>query len=91
MALGLSLVLTIVGLTALLLGLLLQYRAVKQYGSASAPRQPSLNPKNWRFAWAASDWFDDRRGFKIFLVGDALLFVGPILAIIGILLHKGVI
>jgi hypothetical protein len=90
MAFGLSLALTLIGLSALFLGFLLQYRAIKQYGSASAPRKPSFHPKNWRFAWAASDWFEDRRGFKIFLVGDALLFVGPILAIIGILLHKGV-
>jgi hypothetical protein len=72
----------------MLAGFCLQYTAFKRYGSATAPKGLTLNPKHWRLGWTASDWFDDPRGHRLFRIGDVLVMVGLVFAVTVIVVHN---
>jgi|GEM_PF-5355455 len=88
MLLAICVVLTLGGLIAVVAGLYLQHHALSQYGSESAPRMPSWNPRLWRLSWKTADWFSDPRGLTLLRAGDLLLIIGPLAAIAGIILKK---
>ena len=80
--------LTLLGLLSMVAGFCIQRTTLTRYGSASAPKGLTWNPKRWRFGWTASEWFDDPRGLRLFRIGDVLVLAGLVFSITVILFHN---
>lgn len=71
----------VIAAVSMVIGLYLEYVALRRYASASAPKGPTLNPRKWRPVWRCADWFTEPHGYRLFRRGDAVLTVGTLLAL----------
>ena len=81
----------LIGVAALIAGMILSGHALSRYGSESAPRGLSLNPRCWRPAWRAGDWFTDARGYRLHCAGALLLSSGGLAILAGIIVGYGLL
>ena len=79
---GVQVALTIFALICMVVGASLSYYALRRYGSAAAPKGVSFNPKNWRLVYLTRDWFTEKKGFWLFIIGIEILCGGPLVLII---------
>lgn len=79
-------VLCLIGVVALIAGMSLSCHALARYGSESAPRGLSLDPRHWRPAWRTRDWFTVARGFRLHCAGAVLLSFGGLAILAGIII-----
>ena len=78
---------TIIALVLMVAGSFLSLYALRRYGSESAPRGISFNPRNWRPIYLARDWFTEKKGFWLFIIGVELLCGGPLILVIAELVY----
>ena len=85
-----TLVFLFAGVVALIAGMILGCHALSRYGSASAPSAMSLNPAAWRPVWKTRHWFTEDRGFHLHCASAALMSLGGLAVLLGILMGSGV-
>ncbi len=77
--------LMIAGVAALAAGFFVQARALACYGRPDAPAGPTFNVRRWKPVWKCADWFDDPRGFELYVMGSTLQSMGLELALLVLL------
>lgn len=74
--------LLVLALLCMVVGFILSEYALRRYGSGSAPKGISFNPRKWRLIYLTRDWFTEKKGFWLFIVGMELFCDGPLILII---------
>jgi hypothetical protein len=72
----------LIGLLSLLVGFLLQFRALSRHRAAGTPLFPAVSPRHWTPAWRTRPWFQNDKGFDLFMTGDSLIGIGAAAALI---------
>jgi len=86
----LAAMLSLVGVIAIVTGMILSHVALARYGAESAPKGPSFNRRHWRPVWKTRDWFTDVRGFRLYWGGAAMLSGGALAILLATVVAKDI-
>jgi hypothetical protein len=73
------LLLAMSGTVVLLAGLGISLLALREHGSPSASRRPSIRPRMWVPVWKTRDRFDSAAGYRLYVFGSQLAGAGALL------------
>lgn len=77
-----NVVLSLIGAAAILSGMALSLTAFRRYRAEEAPvRAPSSSVRHWRPVWMMRNYFEDERGYRLFVTGTVLLSLGALVLI----------